>query len=294
VTKKEVYASWPLSMATSEDLIGEEMVTDDASASRLADQCIAEALRLFDSPTGWSKALEEDDIYVEHKDIHGAYAKSGVKVVRGIGTLDCSADDFFNFQISREGFQCIDEYLENHRKVADFKWETQPDYAPEDYELMVNRVEWKYPYKTREFVALDIVDRKRRILISKSALHPGRPGGSRYQYEVEKDEEEFVRAVQYYAAIAEDIPGGRMLLKMVTWGEMCDDYSAWWINKFNALLFITPKFQRFRRAMAGEKIFELNNIVTQAWKLPALLHVSPDHAGAKSADFVKKVTEAKK
>lgn len=43
---------------------------------------------------------------------------------------------------------------------------------------------------------------------------------------------------------------------MVTWGEMCDNYSSWWVNLFNAHVFITPKFDRFQRVMGGESIFE--------------------------------------
>lgn len=61
---------------------------------------------------------------------------------------------------------------------------------PEDspYQLMMNRVEWKYPIKRREFVALDIVHRPSMTMISKSALSPLRPGGSRYQSIVPLDE----------------------------------------------------------------------------------------------------------
>lgn len=150
-------------------------------------------------------------------------------------------------QVSREGFQSIDEYLENHRNVDRHEWVTQPHLKNmEDYELMTNRVEWAYPTQTREFVALDVVDRKRKILISKSALHPDRPGGSRYQTVTDLDETEYVRAVQYYASKVEPLPDGKCLLRMVTWGEMCDSYTAFWVNKFNAHVFITPKFQRFR------------------------------------------------
>lgn len=167
------------------------------------------------------------------------------------------------------------------------EWITQPQYKNhEEYELMTNRVEWAYPTKTREFVALDIVDRPRKILISKSSLHPDRPGGSRYQTTTPLDETEYVRAVQYYASKVEDLPDGKCLLRMVTWGEMCDSYTAFWVNKFNAHVFITPKFQRFRDVMAGEKLFPLSNIVNEAWKLPKLLMIKPDHAVAKGSNFV--------
>ena len=82
---------------------------------------------------------------------------------------------------------------------------------------MMNRVEWKYPIKRREFVALDVVDKENKILISKSSLSPKRPGGSRYQNIVPLDEKTpyvdpidpvkrpLVRAVQYYASKVEPI-----------------------------------------------------------------------------------------
>ncbi|CAM9964641.1 unnamed protein product, partial [Hapterophycus canaliculatus] len=91
-----------LSTSTSEHLIGEEMVKDDATASALADKCIAEAERLFSSDEGWTKVLEEDGIFVETKDIAGPYLKSGVRVVRGLGAINADADAFYNFQVRRE------------------------------------------------------------------------------------------------------------------------------------------------------------------------------------------------
>ncbi|CAM9715931.1 unnamed protein product [Ascophyllum nodosum] len=287
VTPPEQYSHLTDSTPTTEHLIGEEMVNDDESASKLADRCIAEAERLFASDDGWTKVLEEDGIFVESKDVHGPYLKSGVRIVRGLGAIDADADTFFDFQVSREGFQCIDEYLENHRNVDRHEWITNPSYENnKDYELMTNRVEWGYPTKTREFVALDIVDRPRKILISKSSLHPDRPGGSRYQTHTPLDETDYVRAVQYYASKVEPLPDGKCLLRMVTWGEMCDSYTAFWINKFNAHVFITPKYQRFRRVMGGESMFQLSNIVEEAWKLPKLLMIKPDHAVAKGSNFV--------
>lgn len=101
VNPVEQYVDTPLSTATTEHLIGEEMVNDDASASALADRCIAEAERLFASDEGWTKVLEEDGIFVESKDIHGPYLKSGVRVVRGLGAIEADADTFYDFQVRR-------------------------------------------------------------------------------------------------------------------------------------------------------------------------------------------------
>jgi hypothetical protein len=96
---------------------------------------------------------------------------------------------------------------------------------------MMNRVEWKYPMKRREFVALDVVHNEEMILISKSSLSPHRPGGSRYQTQVPMDEKTLyvdpvdpvkrplVRAVQYYASKVEPIDENSCKLTMVTWGE---------------------------------------------------------------------------
>lgn len=103
VNPPEAYEHEPLSTSTSEHLIGEEMVEDDASASALADKCIAEAERLFASEEGWTKVLEEDGIFVETKDIAGPYLKSGVRVVRGLGAIKADADEFYKFQVRREG-----------------------------------------------------------------------------------------------------------------------------------------------------------------------------------------------
>lgn len=99
VNPPEAYESDPLSTSTSEHLIGEEMVKDDATASALADKCILEAERLFASDEGWTKVLEEDGIFVETKDVAGPYLKSGVRVVRGLGAINADADAFYDFQV---------------------------------------------------------------------------------------------------------------------------------------------------------------------------------------------------
>ena len=289
--------------ASTEHLIAEEMVTDDMSASLLADRCMEEAHRLFDSKANWRKVdVMDPAITVETIPLNGEYASSGVHLVRGVGVIPASAEKFWKFQISREGFQSIDEYLVNHRNCANFKWVTRPDLAdlpvPEStkhwdetspYQLMMNRVEWKYPIKRREFVALDVVDSKEMILISKSSLSPLRPGGSRYQNIVPMDEKTpyvdpvdpvkrpLVRAVQYYASKVEPIDENSCRLHMVTWGEMCDNYSAWWVNLFNAHVFITPKFDRFNRVMGGESVFEESKIMDNAWRLLKIIpNLKPD------------------
>ena len=102
VTPPEQYSHLTDSTPTTEHLIGEEMVNDDESASKLADRCIAEAERLFASDDGWTKVLEEDGIFVESKDVHGPYLKSGVRIVRGLGAIDADADTFFDFQVRKE------------------------------------------------------------------------------------------------------------------------------------------------------------------------------------------------
>jgi len=315
VTVNAGYATSTAQVAQStENLIGEEMVTDDLSASLLADRCMAEANRLFTSKAaGWRKVeIMDPNILVEVIPLDGDYLNSGVDIVRGVGIIPASAEKFYNFQISREGFQSIDEYLVNHRNVDNFKWVTRPEFAdiekpaarvewPDSspYQLMMNRVEWKYPIKRREFVALDVIDRKEMILISKSSLSPLRPGGSRYQKIVPMDEKTpyvdpvdpvkrpLVRAVQYYASKVEPIDDNSCKLTMVTWGEMCDNYSSWWVNLFNAHVFITPKFDRFIRVMGGEKVFEESKIMDNAWRLLQIIpKLKPDAVGAAKSDFV--------
>jgi len=310
--------SWGAPTATTssldtEHLIGEEMVTDDESASRLADRCVAEAHRLFESTANWKTVdVGDDTIKVETIPLSGPYEKSGVHLVRGVGVIQASAEEFYQFQISREGFQSIDEYLVNHRNCDNFKWTTRPEFNDvvvpppggyfddsSPYQLMMNRVEWKYPVKRREFVALDVVHKEQRILISKSSLSPLRPGGSRYQTEVPLDEKTpyvdpvdpvkrpLVRAVQYYASKVTPIDDKSCLLHMVTWGEMCDNYSAWWVNKFNAYVFITPKFDRFRRVMGGERVWEESKIMDNAWRLLKILPtLRADPVRAAQSDFV--------
>lgn len=79
-TTKEVSVSEGLQR---EELIAEEMVTDDLSASLLADRCMAEAKRLFTSKANWKKVdlFDRKDITVETIPLSGGYENSG-KLVR--------------------------------------------------------------------------------------------------------------------------------------------------------------------------------------------------------------------
>lgn len=319
ISLKDVESVATYNTQNLEHLIDEEMVTNDMEASKLADRCMAEAERLFFSKANWKKVdVMDPNILVETIPLDGGYAQSGVHLVRGIGIIPASAEKFYKFQISREGFQSIDEYLVNHRNVDNFKWTSSkwttgeeyekqipppsgghwPEESP--YELMMNRVEWKYPIKRREFVALDVVHKPSMTLISKSSLSPKRAGGSRYQTIVPRDESTpyvdpidpvkrpLIRAVQYYASRVEPIDDNSCRLIMVTWGEMCDDYSAWWVNLFNAHVFITPKFDRFQRVMGGESVFEESKIMDNAWRLLKIIPtLKPDSVNAAKSDFVK-------
>jgi len=235
-------------------LIGEELVTDDDSASELADRCIDEAYRILYSTDGWQQKRKQDGVVVEASPVIGPYAQSGVDIVRGVSEYDCSADEFFNFQISKLGMQATDEFMgDNHRNVDVYNWAEQPATEKELPNLALNRVEWRYPFKTREFVSLDLFDCEKRVFVSKSCLHRDRPGGSKYQDAVGLDERDFVRAVQYYAVVVDPISETLCRVRMASWGEMCDSYSAFWVNKFNADLFITPKFERFRKCLSLQR-----------------------------------------
>lgn len=284
-------------------LIGEQTVRDDASASKLADQCVAEAQCLLTSNTGWRTKMESGGVFVEVSNVVGPYEGSGVHLVRATGQVCCSAEDFNTFQMTKNGFAATDEYLQNHRNLARYNWVS---HAPEAV-LEVNRVEWKYPFKTREFVALDFMDPDTGIFISKSCLHGDRPGGSKYSSVYDSsDERERVRAVQYYAVKAEPISDISARLTMVTWGEMCDTYDPMWVNEFNARLFVVPKFQRFRQCLARLKagadedqiaqFLKQNtqrNIQQVAWDLlkiaPSLVSkVALSLGDGSSSDFTKK------
>lgn len=94
--------------------------------------------------------------------------------------------------------------------------------------------------------------------------------------------------VKYYASRVIPIDDNSCKLIMVTWGEMCDSYSSWWVNLFNAHVFITPKFERFQRVMGGEKVFEESKIMDNAWRLLKIIpSLKPDAIKAADSDFVK-------
>jgi hypothetical protein len=296
--------------AVGYNLIGEELVQDDESASKLAAECIEEAQELLFSTRGWRKVLDAEGVLVEVSDVKGAYEESGVHLVRAAGEMPCSAEEFTNFQVSKEGMAATDEYLQNHRNVAKYRWLQHPTVGAKEGSLEVNRVEWRYPFKVREFVSMDFYDPNTGIFISKSCLHPERAGGSKYQTLMPLNEQESVRAVQYYAVKAEPVSETSCRVDMVTWGHMCDSYDPMWVNEFNARLFVVPKFQRFRACMwkrkEGADDSEVaaflekecsRNIQDVAWDL---LKVAPGLAAKvllsdvdRSSDFIKKFSKMK-
>ena len=69
---------------------------------------------------------------------------------------------------------------------------------------------------------------------------------------------------QYYASKVEPIDEHSCKLTMVTWGEMCDSYSAWWVNLFNAHVFITPKVPTAR---STSRLHECMHVVSTSGRV---------------------------
>jgi hypothetical protein len=229
-----------------EHIIGEERLTDGAG---FADRMVAEAERMWQT-TGWKIEHHKNGLLVESKPVSGAFVESGVLVTRSVGEVDAPAQATFDMLVSPAGYAVID-----------------PISKPEDHELPpLETYIWREGSRLEaaiattnlpmmpvsEFVVLNAIDPATRIFASKSIIHAGCPGGSKYSNE-EVPPNGRVRALNTFAIKIDPISEQRCRILCLNYADMAGNTGAAINNLINTKYFLPPLYRRIVKEMRNFK-----------------------------------------
>ena len=188
----------------------------------------------------------KNGVLVELKPVSGVFEASNVLVTRAVGEIDAPAQATFDMLVSPAGYAVID-----------------PISKPEDHELPpLETYDWRECSRLEaaiattnlpmmavsEFVVLNAIDPNTRIFASKSIIHDGCPGGSKYSNEpaVPGGRE---RALNTFAIKIESISEQRCRVFCINYADMAGNTGALINNMINTKFFLPPLYKRIAKAM---------------------------------------------
>jgi len=225
-----------------EHFIGEERITDGAA---FAERMVAEAERMWRT-TGWKKEAEKNGVLVESKPVSGAFEAANILVTRAVGEIDAPAQATFDMLVSPAGYAVIDPISkpEDHElpPLEIYNWS-------EDSRLEAAVATTNLPMMAvSEFVVLNAIDPGARIFASKSILHDGCPGGSKYSNE-QTTPGGRERALNTFAIKIEPISEQRCRVLCINYADMSGKTPALINNLINTKFFLPPLYKRIAKAM---------------------------------------------
>ncbi len=224
-----------------EHLIGEEWVSD---AKAHAQKMFAEAKRMF-ATTGWKVESNKNGLLVESKPVDGVLRSSGVDVTRASGIIHANAQKFFEFITSPEGYAVIDPVSDpdDHSKepLEVYPWH---EGARLEAALATTNIPMIDP---SDFVVLNAIDPGERMFASKSILHEGMPGGSKYSGEG-KPENGHERALNTFVIQVEEVDENHCKVRCINYADMVGKTPAAINNMINKKGFFPPLYKRMHEA----------------------------------------------
>jgi len=225
-----------------EHLIGEERIPD---AAAFAERMVVEAERMWRT-TGWKVESRKNGGLVESKPVAGAFESSNVLVTRSVGEIDAPAQATFDMLISPAGYAVIDPISkpEDHKlpPLETYSWREgsrlEAAIATTNIPMMASS----------EFVVLNAIDPTARIFASKSIIHDGSPGGSKYSNEP-APANGLERALNTFAIKVEPISDQRCRVSCINYADMAGKSSASINNFINTKFFLPPLYKRIAKAM---------------------------------------------
>jgi len=225
-----------------EHIIGEEQLTD---AAMFAERMVEEAERMW-STTGWKVESNKNGVLVESKPVSGVFEPANILVTRSSGVINAPGQATFDMLVSPAGYAVID-----------------PISKPEDHGLPpLETYTWRNGSRLeaaiattnlpmlpdREFVVLNAIDPAARIFASKSILHVGCPGGSKY-CSTPRREGGRERALNTFAVKVEEISEQRCRILCINYADMAGNTPASINNLINTKAFLPPLYKRIAVAM---------------------------------------------
>jgi hypothetical protein len=229
-----------------EQIIGEERLT---VAAAFADRMVDEAERMWHT-TGWKTETNRKGVLVESKPVSGAFEAANVLVTRAVGEINASAQATFDKLVSPAGYAVID-----------------PISKPEDHDLPPLEIyDWRDGARLEaaiattnlpimpatEFVVLNAIDPTARVFASKSIIHDGSPGGSKYSAEPAPASGR-ERALNTFAIKVEPISEQRCRVLCINYADMAGKTPASINNLINTKFFLPPLYKRIAKAMTPQK-----------------------------------------
>jgi hypothetical protein len=230
--------------AGREPIIGEERISD---AGVFAERMVAEAERMWHS-TGWRVESDRDGVLVESKSVSGVFEPAGLRVTRGAGEIEASAQETFAMLVSPGGYAVIDpnsDPADHERPLLEtYDWR-------EGSRLEAAMTTTKRPLMpAREFVVLNAIDPAARIFASKSIIHDACPGASAFSNEPPTPGGK-VRALNTFATKVETISDHRCRVLCISYVDMAGGTPALISNRIHTKFFFQPLYKRIAEAMRG-------------------------------------------
>ncbi len=230
-----------------EFVLGEQFAPD---APAFAALMLAESNRMWSSG-GWKPETRRGGVTVESKSVAGPFAGAGILVMRSAGLVRAEPQVAFDFLVSPQGYAVLDPVSnpEDHKLPPLEVYDWQPGCRLEAAIATV-----KMPFSPlREFVVLNAIHPGERIFASKSILHPGRPGASKF-YRVDGEHPgsgvaKINRALNTMAIRCDAAPGGTNLLCLNYLDMGLGDMP--WLYNFINRNFFAPLYRRLEKKLAG-------------------------------------------
>jgi len=225
---------------------GEQFITD---APAFAELMMAEANRIWTSDS-WKLESKAHGVIVESKPVAGPFEHTGIFVMRSAGIVNADPQETFNYLVSPEGYAILDPVSNpedhQHPPLEKYSWRVGCR-----LEAAVSTA--KIPFlPRREFVVLNAIIPDERIFVSKSILHPKRPGASKfYCMDAQHQDPGFSsirRAVNTMALKCEKVSNGTTKLLCINYADMGIG-SAPWIYNFINRRFFAPIYKRLEQKL---------------------------------------------
>ncbi|MCG8451992.1 MAG: hypothetical protein MI717_02265 [Spirochaetales bacterium] len=209
-----------------------------------------EATRLW-TASGWKKEKMKGGVLVESASVSGVFAPSHIKVMRSRGLVKGSPEDLFQLITSPEGYAILDPVSQpedhKHPPLETHKW-------GERGRLDVAVARASSPLMPpAEFVVLNLISPDEGLFLSKSVLHPQRPGGSVYcstPVPSQQGEKPLRRALNTMGCSLSKAKPGWTELAVLNYVDMgfAKGQAAWLYNLINRRFF-APLYKRLAQAL---------------------------------------------
>ncbi len=240
----------------AENIIGEESFENPVE---FVERMVEEAERIW-TGQNWHKESHKNGVLIESKPVSGAFADSGILMMRCLGRISGNAKQIFEFLTSPEGFAMLDPVSKpedhTHSPIEGYDWKPNAR-----LEVALANVNMPLMPKT-EFLVLNAIDYENLTFVSKSIIHPKHPGSSIY-YEGSEEYAKIgnvakspIRSLNTMAIRLRELSNITSELLVLNYVDMgVKRGKAGWVYNLINRKFFGPLYKRIEKRFSSEKIF---------------------------------------